>query len=557
VPDLCGTQATYFFLTSNVHKIGKGSQTEFGGVVSALSQVHRNLYRGQLVGPVSPIWKQEKSRLSKKLADAKKNAPSGQSTEVESLKRELESYTANEQRLSMPIEIEPARNGESATVRIDREAQSLTVGKWSDWYRVRFKVSPFISVHGICKALLQSATPIVDIYVSPIEISPEKPVLPICYPGGYCKQLVHQVGLFKTRGWESDTAGLKEGALDEKAFLEDIFATMDQQAEIALSTLDYDDWSLFVAVLSETDRMSHVMWRLIDPLHPAYDKDLAAQYGDSIQKIYQRMDDLVGKVRAKIDETKTDLYVLSDHGFRSFRKGVNLNTWLSRNGPGGDSSKPFMKLRGQAKREYNLQDIFGGSTDFFMTKVFNPVTGATESQYYVDWPETKAFALGLGSIYINLKGRETWGNVVRSSYNALCEEIIAGLEGLIDPETGQRVVHKVYKGIDIYHGPYAKVDSHAFPDLVVGFEDGYRVGWQSTLGGISEDVLTPNREKWSGDHCGIDPSLTKGILFSNRAIPVKGAGIVDLAPTILATLGVPCGGMQGKDVRLLPGPGSR
>lgn len=333
-------------------------------------------------------------------------------------------------------------------------------------------------------------------------------------------------------------------------------ATMDQQCEMLLETLAHDDWGLFVAVLSETDRMSHAMWRLIDPQHPLYDPVLAAEYGDSIQKSYQKMDEIVGKVRGRIDPDKTDLYVISDHGFRSFRKGVNLNTWLSRNGPGGDSTRPFMQLRVPADRKYNLEDLFGGKTDYFMTEVFDPVSGATRSEWYVNWKETEAFSLGLGSIFINLKGRETHGSVQRSDYDAVCEEIVRGLEALVDPDTGEKVIHKVYRGTEIFHGPYARVESTAFPDLMVGFAEGYRVGWQSTLGGIEDQVISLNREKWSGDHCGIDPSLTGGIFFSNRKVSSDSAGVIDLAPTILSALGVKYPTMQGQALSLdSPGGG--
>lgn len=557
VPDLCGTQATYFYLTSNPRKLGLSKLTEFGGTTGILTRAGE-IYRGQLAGPPSPLWKQERSRKAEQLAAVKTKAREKglQASERQALEEEvarlqsgLNAFAANPERLSMPIEIEPSPNKQAARVQVDEEAQEVTVGKWSDWYRVRFRVTRLISAYGICKVFLHSVTPDVRIYVSPIEIDPERPVIPICCPHDYTRKLAKKIGLFKTRGWESDTAGLKEGVIDEKAFIEDTFEVMDKHTEMVLETLDEDDWGLFVAVLSETDRVSHLMWRLIDPAHPMYDAELARDYGDAIQKVYQKMDAVVGRFRAKVNPETTDFYVISDHGFRSFRTGVNLNTWLSRNGPGGDSSRPFMKLRMPANRQYNLQDIFGGNTDFFTMNVYDPVKNVTRTEYYVSWKDTKAFALGLGSIFINLKGRETWGCVAKSDYNAVRDEIIQGLESLIDPSTGQRVVRKVYRGTDIYHGPYANPESPAFPDLVVGFEDGFRVGWQSTLGGISEEVLSPNLEKWSGDHCGIDPSLTSGILFFSGNLAVKDPNIIDLASTILATLGVKSPQLQGRNLK--------
>ncbi len=558
VPDLCGTQATYFSLTSDKNELSPDKATEFGGMASLLTQTG-NLFQGQLTGPIAPLWKQEKARRTDLLDQAKEAAHKAGLTaeqkatsdsEVKQIENDLKSFSQNPDRLSMPIEIEPGTDGQTACVRIDEDEQVVEIGEWSDWFRVHFKVTHFISVYGICKVLLHSVIPEVRIYVSPIEIDPENPVLPISHPRDYTRRLAQKTGLFKTRGWESDTAGLKEGAIDEKAFIEDTFLSMDQHTEMILDALDEDDWGLFVGVLSETDRTSHLMWRLIDPEHPMYDPDLVAKYGDTMERIYRKMDDVVGKVRAKIDLEHTDFYIISDHGFRPFRTGVNLNTWLSRNGLGGNADRPFMKLRLPATRKYQLQEVLGGSTDFFTTQVVDPDTGTTKSEYYVNWSETKAFALGLNSIFINLKGRETWGCVPKSEYAAVCDEIIQGLEGLIDPSNSRKVIHKVYRGTDIYHGPYANPDSVTFPDLVVGFEEGYRVDWQSTLGGISEEVLTPNRDKWSGDHCGIDPSLTTGILFCNGTLSIPDPKIIDFATTILDTLGVSHPPLQSRNMKV-------
>ncbi len=557
VPDLCGTQATYFSLTSDKNELTPDKATEFGGVSSLLTQTG-NVFQGQLTGPISPLWKQEKAKRTDLLDQAREEAKKAglSSAQKESIEAEikhldeaLKVFSQNPERLTLPIEIEPAADGQTAHVRIDEDEQVVETGKWSDWFRVHFKVTGFISVYGICRVLLHSATPHVRIYVSPIDIDPEKPVIPICSPHDYTRKLAGKIGLFKTRGWESDTAGLKEGAIDEKAFIEDTFLSMDQHTKMILDALEEDDWGLFIGVLSETDRASHLMWRFIDPEHSMHDPELAKQYGDTLERIYCKMDDVVGKVRAKINLENTDFYVISDHGFRPFRTGVNLNTWLTQNGPGGNASRPFMKLKLPANRKYQLQEILGGSGDFFTTQVTDPFTGETKTEYYVNWSETRAFALGLNSIFINLKGRETWGCVAKSEYGAVCDEIIRGLEGLIDPTNGRRVIKKVYRGTDIYHGPYANPGSVTFPDLVVGFDEGYRVDWQSTLGGISQEVLTTNRDKWSGDHCGIDPSLTSGILFCNGNLSIPDPKIIDFATTILDTLGVPHPSLQSRNMR--------
>ena len=547
VPDLCGTQATYFYLTNDPSVLAEFNRTEFGGSVTELEESESGTFRGELVGPISPVWKQELPEKKNRLEDLKKNlTDKANREEYRQLQKEIDTPL----RLTMPLSLKKTEDGTGAEVRIDDESHQVEVGKWSDWYRVNFDVTRFISVHGICKVRLESVSPHVRLYVSPIEISPEKPPLAICHPGGVTANLAEKIGLFKTRGWAADSAGLKEGFLDEEAFMEDIFEIMEQRKKMALEVLEQDDWGLYVAVFSSTDRVSHMMWRLIDPKHPMYDADLAEKYGDSIQKTYEKMDEIVGEIRDEIDESKTDLYVISDHGFRSFRKEVNLNTWLSSHGPGGNDTNPFMELTGKATRKYNLDDLFSGKSDFFKTEVYDPIDEVTRSEYYVDWKKTQAFALGLATVFVNLQGRETSGYVTKADYRAVCEEIARGLESYRDPGTGDKVVRQVYYGTETYSGAYADPEKVTFPDLMVGFEEGYRTGWQSTLGGISPKVISDNMEKWSGDHCGVDPTLTPGILYSNRKVADVTASIIDMAPTILNTLGVPFLSPEGKTLQI-------
>jgi predicted AlkP superfamily phosphohydrolase/phosphomutase len=97
------------------------------------------------------------------------------------------------------------------------------------------------------------------------------------------------------------------------------------------------------------------------------------------------------------------------------------------------------------------------------------------------------------------------------------------------------VFRDIYRRDDIYKGEYLQ----NAPDLEVGFNDGYRVGWQDTLGGVSRDVIDDNDRKWSGDHCATATEISGGVLFMNRRIANDHPGIMDLAPTILKYLGVP------------------
>jgi predicted AlkP superfamily phosphohydrolase/phosphomutase len=202
---------------------------------------------------------------------------------------------------------------------------------------------------------------------------------------------------------------------------------------------------------------------------------------------------------------------MSDHGFHSFRRSVNLNTWLAYNG--------YLVFAGQPAGPKGRAEIVGRG------KFWDGV----------DWSRTRAYALGLGPIYFNLRGRESRGIVsTGGEYAALQEEIATKLVQLTDPDSGERVMRAVYRRDDIYKGEYL---ANA-PDLQPGFNEGYRVGWQDTLGGIGATVVD-NARKWSGDHCATAAEISGGVLFVNRKIAGADPGIADLSPTVLKLLNVP------------------
>jgi predicted AlkP superfamily phosphohydrolase/phosphomutase len=162
----------------------------------------------------------------------------------------------------------------------------------------------------------------------------------------------------------------------------------------------------------------------------------------------------------------------------------------------------------------------------------------------VDWGRTRAYALGLGSVYLNLRGRESGGIVDPSEADAVSDEIARGLTGLRDEERGRVAIRGVARARDVYRGAFA----HQAPDLVVRFAAAYRVSWATALGGIPDGTFENNERKWGGDHI-IDPDLVPGVLFMNRRFHEEGAHIVDLAPTLVGALGVPRGQqMEGRDL---------
>jgi predicted AlkP superfamily phosphohydrolase/phosphomutase len=253
-----------------------------------------------------------------------------------------------------------------------------------------------------------------------------------------------------------------------------------------------------------------MMWRLIDPKHPMHDPALAAKFGDSIERVYRRADGFIGEVVGRLDPG-TPVLIVSDHGFHSWRKAVNLNTWLVQNG--------YMRLQGQRPAEKKLDDLFGGGT-FWEN---------------VDWSGTRAYAMGIGQIYFNLRGREARGIVSPGAEaKQLADELSARLLQMTDPDDGAPIIRSVYKRDDIYSGDYLSNAS----ELQVGMHEGYRVSWQTTLGGSPEGLVYANMKKWSADHGGYDFATTAGLLITNRRLPSRAPSIMDIAPTVLKYFGL-------------------
>ncbi|HEX3703351.1 MAG TPA: alkaline phosphatase family protein [Vicinamibacterales bacterium] len=496
LPDIRGTLGTYYYWATDLSRYEEGN-TEFGGILKRLvfdgDEAHT-----ELVGPPNPIVRQQ-------LRDARARSPL-----TDADRTHIAELEARED-IRLPVDVRWDQGGKAVTVGVGGHSVHLREGEWSGWVDLDFKINFMLGIHGMTQFYLIRSGPELQLYASPVNMDPRDPPTPISKPDGFAAQLASELGVYRTLGWaESTDKPLNDDRVDEQAFLDDSNRAMDDRERVIVKNLERDDWDLFVAAIETTDRISHMMWRLIDPSHPMYDAALAAKYGDSIEKIYRRADDFVGRLRAKVPKDAVFM-VMSDHGFHSFRRGVNLNTWLVQNG--------YMAFEGQSEKK-TLADLFGRGK-FFQG---------------VDWSRTKAYAVGLGQIYFNLKGRESHGIVSEGAeYTALQNEMRAKLVTLVDPKDGQRVFRDIYRRDDIYHGEYLR----NAPDLQIGFNDGYRVGWQDTLGGVSQAVIEDNNRKWSGDHCATATEISGGVLFMNRKIASDTPNIMDLSPTILKLLGVP------------------
>ena len=428
--------------------------------------------------------------------------------------------------INIPMTLTIAEDRKSVAIEVSGQRFSLAAGQWSGWTEFVFPFNPLIKLKGISRFHLISSEPEVRLYLSPINFDPRSlpPGFKVSSPSGWAPELAKKFGPYKTIGWQIDTWAISEGFATEQIFWDDMTWTVAQSRKMFAEHLESDK-DLIVQCFEFPDRVGHVFWRLVDPKHPAYDAKLAEKWGDAVLRSYQLMDEIVGDAMRAAEGRKAALIVLSDHGFASFRKSVNYNTWLVTNG--------YMTLKsGVEVKDRNVEMLFD------------------QGQFWenVDWSKTRAYAMGLGELYINVKGREAQGIVTAGAeYDALKKELQTKLVTMTDPETGELPVRRVLAREQIY----GRFDPNMIPDLFITNNDGYRVSWQTSLGGIPKNLLEPNKQVWSGDHCSVDPEIVKGIFFYNRKIATEREPyIADVYPTVLGLLGVtPPYALDGVELR--------
>jgi len=399
-------------------------------------------------------------------------------------------------------------SSETAILEVAGKTYELKKGEYTPWVKLVFKATFGLKVTGIARFMLTGAKPDVSLYLTPIQIDPESPALPISHPSFYAMYLAKLIGSYSTLGMAEDTWALNEGVIDEEGFLRQAYLTMAEREQMFDNALEKTRRGVVACVFDTSDRVQHMFYRYLEGRQG---ENANPKYAGTIEDLYGRMDGLVEKAMRHVDD-ETVLFVLSDHGFCSFRRGINLNTWLLQNG--------YLYLKDEM----------------------------TESGPYfkgVDWSRTKAYTMGLGGLYLNMKGRESQG-IVNSGREAeaLKQDLIQKLSGLIDAENGDTGIRMVYGTSSLYKGPYL---SEA-PDLIVGYNDGYRTSWDAAVGKVTAKVFEDNCKAWSGDHC-VDPHLVPGVLFCNRPIDAENPGIEDLAPTTMGLFGMNAPAwMEGKAI---------
>ena len=474
VPDLQGTQGTFTLFTTDSDRVAGATGGTF-----VLARRDGDLIESELSGPDVGASKGE-------LKGGDLGGGSGEAKPDKALK--------------VPIRLRLGGDG-SATLELPDEKIELVRGEYSDWASVTFNAGFMKKVRGICRFLLTRTEPHVELYVTPVNIDPLKPALPISQPLFYAIYLGKLLGPYATLGLAEDTWALEDGAIDDEAFLKQVYLIHEEREKMLFNAVDKMRSGLVVCVVDATDRIQHMFWRYREDGRPALRDAESERYREAIEDLYRRMDDLVGRLRAKLDDDAV-LIVMSDHGFKPFNHGVQLNNWLRDNG--------YLKLK-EGK---------SASGDWFAD---------------VDWGRTRAYGFGLGGLYINLRGREAQGIVEPGEeYAALKAELIEKLSGLEDPATGKAAIVDLFDTERIYVGPYKK----NAPDMLVGYNVGYRASWDSVTGKVGGEVIQENEKAWSGDHC-IDPRLVPGVFFCNRPLDASDPHISDIGPTVLDLFGVP------------------
>src|SRR5688572_8789678 len=496
LPDIRGTMGTFSYYATDLSRYEEGS-TEMGGILRRLI-LDGDVAKTELIGPPNPIVRQQILAI---------RAKSPRPTDAE---RKTIAELETREDVKIPFTIRWNRAAKTASVEIGGQTVALEPGRMSRWIDLEFRINFLVRIHGMAQMLLMNAGNELQLYISPVNWKPDNPPVPMSYPESFAGDLFKSLGYYRTLGWAEATWPLNEGRMDEQTFMDDLYRAFDDRAQVILNRIDARNWDVLLGVIESTDRVQHMMWRLLDPKHPMYDAALAGKYGDSIETIYRRADTFIAEVLEHL-EPGTQLMIVSDHGFHSWRKAVNLNTWLVQNG--------YMVVHGQQPGEKKLEDLFGGG----------------EFWENVDWSRTRAYAMGLGQVYFNLRGRESKGIVSPGAEaKALSDELAARLMTMTDPDDGSRIIRNVYKRDDVYAGEF--IGNAA--ELQVGMEDGYRVSWQTTLGGSPAGIVYPNMKKWSGDHGGYDFATTAGVLVTNRPVNSQTPSIMDIAPTVLKFFGL-------------------
>lgn len=444
-------------------------------------------------------------------------------------------------------------------VRPDRAAGQIELGigdvtltldddSWSPLVPIPFTLGGVVGVPALARLrLLRCDAEALRLFVTPIGFDPrvEIPHVPLSWPRGFAADLAAAVGPFETVGYAALFNALKDEAdsgVGPAAFMAHVDLLLaDQRALLREGLRRAGAWDVFLQSVSTLDSVAHVAMRAHDPTHPTHDPaeaDLVVgafgrrfAWRDALVETTIAIDAWIGEILALLDAgafgPDATLLVVSPYAVAPFHHGVNLNNALL------DSGHLV------PRRAAGAAQLASGSDNVILS--------------FADWDETRAYSMGLGKIYVNLRGREPQGIVETADYDALVEELRAMLLALRDPETHRPLVAAVHRRDEIFSGPFVDTHTwqrrdvngvteeprHGFADLHVEFAPPYRVSWSNTLGSLDATLVTLNDNAWSGDHVSMSPDAVPGVLVSSRPLAIgERPHLRDVPATLLARYGI-------------------
>jgi len=420
-----------------------------------------------------------------------------------------------------PLEVTfRAEAAQYLNISVAGQEQRVALGNYSGYFTFPFGGGPFSRWRAVGRFFVVSVRPQMRVYLTPLDVDPRAAVVPVAAPADFGAALAAD-GPFQTRGRPLDFSGLYDKVLGSGPFAGQYYTQAEEKQRLGLATWRNRRPDLFLLFDYGLDALAHAYWRFYDPGHPAYDAGRFYSYADTLEDAYRNVDRLIGNLLTSPDAGDTALFVVSAHGNRPFRRAFDVNRWLYENG--------YLKLKEGAR------PVGRG--------VPAPEAVLRRGKYKaaVAWPETVAYALGYGAIYLNVAGREKRGVVAASEVARVKDELRERLRAVRDG--GRRPVVGVHDGARLFAGPRA----FAAPDLILSLADGYRMSWESVLGGIAAATFADNAGVWSGGHASVAAAAVPGLIFSNLKLETADAGVEDVAATVLTVLGLPVpGGYDGR-----------
>ena len=419
------------------------------------------------------------------------------------------------QKFTAPIVF--TRDPEADVMKIEFAGRTMVLnqGEWSEWIQFEFDtdvpggmllgaMQAPTKLPAIVRFFVKQVHPEMKVYATPMNFDPYHPANAISTPRHLAAEIAEASGLYYTTGMPEDTKALRDGAINEDEFISHCDLIWDEKFEQTRQHLKQFVSGCMFNYVGTTDLMQHIFWRDRDPDHPGRLADQGDTYADVVNQLYVRSDQMVGEVLDELREEDV-LMILSDHGFTTFRKGLNVNTWLLEN--------DLLRLHDPTQR-----------------------SGAELlSSNAVDWSQTYAYAIGLNAMYLNLKDREHAGIVSESERRALMEKIAEGLMAFQD-DNGAQVVERVDFADDLYPEGLTKFRD-IMPDFFIGYAEKYRVSWDTSLGSVPRNLMEINDDRWSGTHC-IAPNRMPGIMICNQPILRDDLILSDVAATIIGASGL-------------------